>query len=109
MTTTPDTYAHRWQATAGRILGELLAEGERHQLPPLCWTLATTGALTGTAEGLTATPDEQRAAITAWAAHLGADVTEHVRANGRITLHAFLSRGGERIGALRAEIYPTDD
>lgn len=107
MTTT--AYHYRWQATAQRILGEMLSEAEEHRLPPLCWTLATTGALTGTAEGLTATPDEQRAAITAWAAHLGATVTETQRADGRVSLHAFLSRDGERIGALRAELHPTND
>ncbi|MFD6065510.1 hypothetical protein ACFWC2_29300 [Streptomyces diastaticus] len=101
-------YHYRWQATAHRVLGELLAEAEKHRLPPLMWTLAPTGALTGEASVLDG-HTLQRAAITAWAAHLGATVTETERADGRVSLHAFMSHGGERIGALRAELYPDLD
>ena len=107
MTTT--AYHYRWQATAQRILGELLSEAEEHRLPPLCWTLATTGALFVGGGGKPLGSAGERAAITAWATHLGATVTETQRANGRVSLHAFLSRDGERIGALRAELHPTDD
>lgn len=106
MTTT--AYHYRWQATAHRVLGELLAEAEEHRLPPLIWTLAPTGALTGEASILDGRT-EQRAAIAAWAAHLGANVTETERVDGRVSLHAFISHGGERIGALRAELYPDTD
>ncbi|MEU3182519.1 hypothetical protein ABZ685_30525 [Streptomyces albidoflavus] len=106
MTTT--AYRYRWQATAHRVLGELLAEAEEHQLPPLMWTLAPTGAITGEASSLDG-HTVQRAAVTAWAAHLGATVTETERGDGRISLHAFMSHGGERIGALRAELHPDTD
>ena len=105
---TTAAYHYRWQATAHRVLGELLAEAEEHRLPPLTWTLAPTGALTGEASILDG-PTEQRAAITAWAAHLGATVTETERADDRVSLHAFMSHGGKRIGALRAELYPDTD
>ncbi|MFF8954088.1 hypothetical protein ACF09I_35625 [Streptomyces sp. NPDC014940] len=102
------TYAYRWQTTAHRILGELISEGRERNLPPLCWTLATTGALTGEAQGLGVTIEEQRAAFTAWATHLGAKVNETTRSDGRVSLHAFIDRGGERVGALRAELMPVD-
>lgn len=99
---------HRWQTGAHRTLGKLIREGHAAGLPPLMWTLATTGALTGTAPGLT--PDEDpRAAITGWAAHLEGRVTETARADGRTSLYAPFSRDGERVGALRAEIWPELD
>lgn len=101
-------YSYRWQATAHRILGELITEGRENGLSPLTWTLAETGALTGEAQGLTRTVDEQRAAVTAWARHLGATVTETPRRDGRISLSAPFDRDGERRGILRAELFPED-
>ncbi|MFF5030367.1 hypothetical protein ACFY2J_40070 [Streptomyces collinus] len=100
------TYAYSWQTNAHRILGKLISDGHEHGLPPLCWTLATTGALTGEAQGLGVTIEEQRAAFTAWATHLGTKTTETARSDGRVSLHAFIDHGGERVGALRAEILP---
>lgn len=104
VTTTTDTATYyRWQLTAHCILGELIAEGQANGLPPLMWTLATTGALTGAAsvlDGVTA----QRAAVTAWARHLGATVYEHARGEGRAELIALFDRDGERRGAIRAEL-----
>lgn len=102
-----DYYAYRWQATAHRILGELITEGRDNNLPPLIWTLATTGALTGKAPTLSTT--DQRAAVTAWANHLGATVNETPRSEGRISLTAPFSRDGERRGILRAELFPDLD
>ncbi|WP_431777008.1 hypothetical protein, partial [Streptomyces cucumeris] len=81
--TDTNPYAYRWQAAAHRVLGQLLAEAEQGGLPPLMWTLADTGALTGEVHGLGRTTDEQRAAVTAWARHLGASVTETPRKDGR--------------------------
>lgn len=107
---TPDTaIVSRWQTTAHRVLGELIAGGQEAGLPPLMWTLASTGALTGEVGGLTKTSDEQRAAFTAWARHLGATVTETPRGDGRISLHAFIDHDGERVGALRDELFPEDE
>lgn len=108
MATTTE-YGYRWQATAHRVLGELLAEAKARQLPVLCWTLATTGALTGEAQGLGNTREEQRAALTAWSSYLGATVTETARSDGRVSLHAFIDIRGERVGALRAELLPDID
>ncbi|MFE9200414.1 hypothetical protein ACFYMH_30880 [Streptomyces albidoflavus] len=105
---TTAAYHYRWQATAHRVLGELLTEAEEHRLPPLMWTLAPTGALTGEASVLDGRT-EQRAAIKAWADHLGANVTETERVDGRVSLHAFISVAGTRVGALRAELYPDTD
>ncbi|MEV6536662.1 hypothetical protein [Streptomyces sp. NPDC051639] len=105
---TDDQYVYRWQDTAHRILGELISEGRKLGLPPLTWTLATSGALTGQADGLTGTVETQRAAVTAWADHLGATVTETPRNGGRISLSAPLTRGGERHGIIRAELFLED-
>jgi len=99
-------YTYRWQTDAHRVLGELIREGHENGLPPLMWTLATTGALTGEAPSLA--PDEDpHAAVTAWAAHLGATVAENRRNDGRLSLYAPFDRDGKRYGALRAEIFPT--
>lgn len=103
-------HTNRWQSTAHRVLGELISGGREAGLPPLMWTLATTGALTGEVDGLTRNPDEQRADFTAWARHLGATATETPRDSGhRVSLHAFITHEGERIGALRAELFLDDD
>lgn len=102
---TDDDYAYRWQADAHRILGKLISEGRDNSLPPLMWTLATTGALTGEAPGLGGDAD-QRAAVNAWARHLNTTVTETPRNDGRTSLYAPFSRDGKRWGALRAEIFP---
>ncbi|MEU2889422.1 hypothetical protein [Streptomyces albidoflavus] len=98
---------YRWQLDGQTVLAKLLGIGREHQLPPLTWTLAPTGAITGEASVLDG-HTLQRAAITAWAAHLGATVTETERAD-RISLHAFISVAGTRVGALRAELYPDTD
>jgi hypothetical protein len=102
-------YAYRWQMAASRILGELISEGQKLKLPPLMWTLATTGALTGEAVSLASTAPEQRAAVTAWARHLGAKVTEVDRSDGRVSLNAHFERDGEPRGAIRAELFPDLD
>ncbi|WP_399554094.1 hypothetical protein [Streptomyces anulatus] len=98
-------YARRWQTDAHRVLGELIGEGHDNGLPPLMWTLATTGALAGDAPGL-GTDEDPRDAIARWAAHLGTTVIETTREDGRISLYAPFDRDGKRQGALRAEIYP---
>lgn len=109
MTKTPNIeYSYRWQAKGHRILGELLSAAEQAELPSLMWTLATTGALTGETTGLGTTNDEQRAELAAWARHLGASVTETAREDGRISLAAPFNHGGERVGILRAELFPDD-
>ncbi|MFP3116332.1 hypothetical protein ACQ5JZ_05405 [Streptomyces sp. ZG43] len=99
---------YRWQLDGQTVLAKLLGIGREHQLPPLTWTLAPTGAITGEASVLDGHA-AQRAAVTAWAAHLGATVTETERADDRHTLHAFLSVAGTRVGALRAELHPDTD
>jgi hypothetical protein len=108
---TDTDYSYRWQAAAHRALGELIEQGRTAGLPTLTWTLAgTTGALTGEVDLLGVTVAEQRAAFTAWARLLGATVTETPRDDGhRISLHAFLDHRGERVGALRAELYLDDE
>lgn len=109
VTATTDTATYyRWQATAHLILGKLIAEGQQNGLPALTWTLATTGALTGEASMLDG-PDRQRAAVAAWARHLGATIHEHARGEGRAELIAPFDRDGERRGVIRAELFPELD
>ncbi|EFL04294.1 predicted protein [Streptomyces sp. SPB78] len=105
-----DHNAYRWQAAAHAALGDLIRQGAAAGLPPLTWTLAaTTGALTGEVPWLSEEErGAQHAAMTAWAALLGATLTERVRTDGTIVMHAFIAHSGDRVGALRAEIYPED-
>lgn len=98
---------HNLQTAGQRVLGKLLTEGRNNGLPPLTWTLAHTGALTG--EAVAVDPDaDGRAAVAAWARHLGATVTETAREPGRVSLYAPFRRGTV-VGALRAEIFRLDD
>ena len=106
-TTTDNAYSYRWQTTAVRILADLIAEGQAAGLPPLMWTLATSGALTGEASVLDGA-DRRRSALAAWARHLGAAVTETALGDGRTSLTAPFDRDGERVGILRAELFPED-
>ncbi|WP_329390171.1 hypothetical protein [Streptomyces sp. NBC_01716] len=99
---------YRWQLRAHEALGRMVAHGVKHDFPPLMWTLASTGALTGEAIGLASTPDEQRAALEQWATYLKATVKERTDRDGVVHLYAPFKWGkGEwDAGALRATIYP---
>jgi hypothetical protein len=74
------------------------------------WTVATTGALTGEVPGLVETPDEQRAAVKAWAVYLGATVKERTNRDGVTYLSAgFTWHQDDRVkGAIRATIFPEE-
>jgi hypothetical protein len=97
-------YRRRWQREGHRVIGDLLAFDD---LPAVSWTLAVSGAITGTVDGLSSTPAEQRAAFTAWAARLEAKPSERVDRAGVVHLYAVFSWGkAEPVGALRATIYP---
>ncbi|WP_336052170.1 hypothetical protein [Streptomyces sp. CA2R101] len=89
----------------------MLEHGAVNGLPALVWTIATSGAITGEADGLTATADEQRAAVHAWAACLGATVDERVDKAGAAHLYArwsFEQDGFDVGGCIRATIHPAD-
>ncbi|MFJ6889876.1 hypothetical protein ACIQRC_34220 [Streptomyces californicus] len=90
MTTTPTPAAtlRRWQRCAQKVLAEFLTDSDKRDLPPLVWTLATSGALTGEADGLSYTPDERRAAVRRWADHVGAPVDVSHTTDGREELYA---------------------
>ncbi|BBB02015.1 hypothetical protein RVR_9697 [Actinacidiphila reveromycinica] len=68
------TTRHRLQHRSQKLLATLLADGARLGLPPLTWTLADNGSLTGTTNMLDSTVDEQRENIRRWADHVGATV-----------------------------------
>lgn len=107
--TTADRY--RWQQRAHRILGALLDHGQHANLPPLVWTLASTGALTGEAAGLLSSPAGQRAAVTVWADYLRAEVDERVDRAGTVHLYARWTWPQDDLvsGCIRATIFAEDD
>jgi hypothetical protein len=103
------TYNRRWQKDAHRALGKLLTVKD---LPVICWTIATSGALVGDIDSLASTPEEQRAAFGAWARHLNAEVTpERADRDGVVHLYAKfrLAEGYGVGGAIRATISPPMD
>ncbi|MEU6965123.1 hypothetical protein [Streptomyces chrestomyceticus] len=111
--TLPTAPFYRWQQSGQQQLATFLAHGARHGLPPLTWTLAPTGALTGEADGLShPTPQDQRSAVEQWAAHVGATVTRRTTRDGREELYAGWKTGqgvGEVGGCFRATIFPDDE
>ncbi|PJE97127.1 hypothetical protein CUT44_14185 [Streptomyces carminius] len=108
----PIATLHRWQSNGQRQLAAFLTHGAKTDLPPLMWTLAQTGALTGEADGLEYTPEGQRAAVTQWAAHVGAIVTSRTTSDGREELYAGwkIGKGMEEVGGcFRATIFLDDE
>lgn len=106
MTTTPVPPAtlNRWQTDGLAALTDLIRSGQAAELPPLTWTLATTGAITGESSILDGA-DHQRAAINAWARHLGTPVSEYSPGDGRTVLSTPLGPpDGDRIGVIRVEL-----
>jgi hypothetical protein len=80
---------YRWQQRAQQHLADLLADGAKHELPPLLWTLATNGNLVGEADSLSYTSAaERREAVKRWADHLGVPVDTVPTADGREELYA---------------------
>lgn len=74
----PTDVIRRLQHRAQCHLAELIADAGTHDLPPLAWTIAANGGLTGEADSYTYTPAGQREAVRRWADHVGAQVdTEH--------------------------------
>lgn len=99
----------RWQRQAHIALGQFLDAATRQGLPAIAWTIATTGAITGTVIGLGVTVDEQRKQFNAWVAFLEATPTERTRRDGSATLYAKFEVDGEPAGAIRAELVPPMD
>ncbi|WP_309055524.1 hypothetical protein [Streptomyces sp.] len=62
----PTATLHRWQSNGQKQLAAFLAHGAKADLPSLMWTLASSGALTGEADGLSYTPEGQRTAFPQW-------------------------------------------
>ncbi|MGW9439619.1 hypothetical protein [Streptomyces sp. NPDC055607] len=108
--TIPAATLRRWQLRGQKAIEGLLADAARLDLPPLTWTLAVSGAVTGKADNLHHSPDEQREAVRRWAAHVGVPVdTDHV--DGREELYAgWKITVPDEIGAVhgcfRAIIFP---
>lgn len=99
----------RWQRDAHKALGGLLRPDS---LPVVTWTIPVSGALVGDVDTLTSTPAEQRAAFTAWARHLNAEVVpERTSSDGATHLYGKfrLDVGYGVGGAIRATIYPPFD
>ncbi|UQI49826.1 hypothetical protein M1P56_35645 (plasmid) [Streptomyces sp. HU2014] len=109
----PTATHYRWQRRAQQQLADFLAHGAKHNLPPLLWTLATTGALTGEADMLSNTPDQQREAVKRWAAHVGAHVETRTTGDGREELFAGWTKpvkgAADLHGCFRATILLDDE
>ncbi|MFH8410417.1 hypothetical protein ACH4FX_37425 [Streptomyces sp. NPDC018019] len=104
----PTATLHRWQRNGHQQLAAFLAHGAKADLPPLMWTLASNGALTGEADGLSYTPQGQRDAVRRWAAHVGVAVDTRTTRDGREELYAGwkLGTGLEEVGGcFRATIF----
>lgn len=107
---TTEYLAYHHQRTAHEQLGELLALGQRRGLPPLAWTIADNGVLTGEVHAWGRSRDGQRAAITIWARYLKTTVQETVHFDGVTRLYApWDGDNGERAGCIRTELPPARD
>ena len=93
-----------WQRRAQRHLVSYIEKGAAFGLPPLKWTLATNGALTGEADSLTYTPDGQREAIRLYAQHIGASVETRATADGEELYVGWESNRYGTRGCFRATI-----
>ncbi|MGA5599002.1 hypothetical protein ACPCSE_32700 [Streptomyces cellulosae] len=108
----PTATFYRWQSNGHKQLAAFLSHGAKADLPPLMWTLASSGALTGEADGLSYTPEGQRTAVEQWAAHVGATVTSRTTSDGREELYAGwkIGQGRDEVGGcFRATIFLDDD
>ena len=106
-------YVRRWQRAGHKLLATFLADGVKHDLPPLMWTLATSGALTGEVSVLGTSADERREAVKRWADHVGATVNSRQTADGGEELSAFWKipvkgETGDVGGCFRAVIFAED-
>jgi hypothetical protein len=101
----------RWQELSREALGEFLAAAMAEDLPAIAWTIATSGAMTGTVDSLTTDAKGQRAAFDAWAHRLDAEPTERTDSAGVTHLYAPFTwpRNHLVAGALRASIVPAMD
>ncbi|WP_405425549.1 hypothetical protein [Streptomyces erythrochromogenes] len=101
----------RWQARAYIRLGELIAAGRRIELPPLLWTLTTSGAITGEADPVSYSAGEQREAVRRWARLLDVEVDERTDQDGTVHLYAPWKGGTDNLvrGCIRATVRPALD
>lgn len=101
----------RWQALSYQALGDFLAAARVDGLPALAWTIASSGAVTGTVDSLTADLDGQRATFNVWAARLSAKTSQRVDQSGVVYLYGTFAWAGNRrvVGALRATLVPGMD
>lgn len=78
----------RWQMRAHIHLAVFLDAAAKQGLPAIAWTIATTGAITGTVNGL------------------GVTAAEQPRRDGSSSLYARFESDGEPLGAIRAALVP---
>lgn len=96
----------RWQVRSHITLARFLDAAIRDGLPAIAWTIATTGAITGTVNGLGVSASEQRRQFEAWAVHLQATPREQSRRDGSTSLYAAFEVADVPAGAIRAELVP---
>ncbi|MFD9721099.1 hypothetical protein [Streptomyces sp. NPDC059076] len=108
--TTPAATLRAWQKRAHTQLAEFLSRAERLDLPPLTWTIAINGALTGQPDSLSYTPDERRDAVHRWARYLDVQVDTTHTTDGREELYAGWRHPKSQVrGCFRATIFLDDE
>lgn len=85
--------------------------GRRIELPPLLWTLTTSGAITGEADPVSYSAGEQREAVRRWARLLDVEVDERTDQDGTVHLYAPWKGGTDNLvrGCIRATVRPALD
>ena len=99
----------RWQREAHRTVADFLAAADALNLPAITWTIATSGAVTGQVDGLTRTPEEQRATVEAWARYFNLPVAERALEDGTVYLTVRFKTETMVGGVIRADILPSMD
>jgi hypothetical protein len=99
----------RWQRAAYRAVGDFLAAATALNLPAITWTIAESGAVTGTVGSLLRTPEQQRHDVEAWARYFNLPVNEHARQDGSSTLTVRFKTEAMVGGVIRADIHPPMD
>jgi hypothetical protein len=99
----------RWQRAAYRAVGDFLAAATALNLPAITWTIAESGAVTGTVGGLMRTPEQQRRDVELWARYFNLPIAERALKDGSVTLTVRFKTETMVAGVIRADIHPPMD
>ncbi|ALU98548.1 hypothetical protein [Streptomyces globisporus] len=94
-----DTDRRRWQYAAINVLSTITEA----DLSPITWRVATTAQLQG--EPPSGTRPERLAALTAWADHLGIELTARPDSDGEVTYHGRTERTAKNGKSVTVSLY----